>query len=190
MSDDALAMNEFQKRFPKSSEEAIQGMVDSLKKSDQFESFVESLREQTVEEQSLAQQKAEEESKRQAELDRINEEKEIQRYSEYLGGLTDVYGVPLTNEMKETIFDITTSRDEKGMTKLDTYLQSDEGLVLATLGIAYMRDMMQNVASLQKNRVKSKFMDKIFSNPDKLQGGGSTGNDGEDLYEGKILDRF
>jgi len=69
-------------------------------------------------------------------------------------------------------------------------LQSDEGLVLATLGLTYMKQLIQNGASIQKNRARGRVMDKIFETPDKLQSGGSRGNQGEDPYDPSVLNRF
>lgn len=189
MDDDVLAVNDFKKRFPKTSEEAIQGMVDSLKQRGQFEPFVKSLREQLAEEQSLEQQKKADEAKRQAEEQSAREKEELQRYSQYLGNINQVYGVPLNREMKDAVFQITTVRDKQGMTALDHALQSDEGVVLAALGVAFMKDMIQNSASIQKNRARSRIMDKIYDTPEKLQSSGARGQ-AEDPYNPEVLNRF
>lgn len=190
MDDESLALQDFKKRFPKSPDEVVKGMVDSLKQNGQFEPFVKSLREQIAEEQSLEQQKSAEEEARKAQEDAAREQEELTRYAQYLGGVNAVYGVPLTQEMKEAVYQMTTVRDEKGLTQLDHALQSDEGLVLATLGIAYMKQLIQNGASIQKNRARGRVMDKIFETPDKLQSGGNRGNQGEDPYDPSVLNRF
>jgi hypothetical protein len=189
MDDDTLAITDFRNRFPKSNDETIQSMVDSLKQTGQFENFVKSLREQLVEEQSLYQQQMEQQAQQEAEQQAIREQEEIQRYTEYLGNIDNVYGVPLNQEMKEAVFEITTVRDNQGMTALDHALQSDEGVILAALGVAFMKDLIQNSASINKNRARSRVMDKIFDTPEKLQSG--TGRmDDSDPYDPGVLNRF
>jgi len=189
MDDDTLAMTDFKNRFPKSSDETVKSMVDSLKQTGQFENFVKSLREQLAEEQSLYQQQMEQQEQQEAEEQAIREQQEIQRYTEYLSNIDNVYGVPLNQEMKEAVFEITTVRDNEGMTALDHALQSDEGVILAALGVAFMKDLIQNSASINKNRARSRVMDKIFDSPEKLQSG--TGRmDDSDPYDPGVLNRF
>jgi hypothetical protein len=189
MDDNDLAVSDFKKRFPKSPEQAIQSMVDSLKQNGQFEPFVKSLREQLAEEQSLEQQQEAEAAKREEEQQAVRYQEEVQRYQNYLSGINQVYGVPLNREMKEAVFQITTIRDKDGMTALDYALQSDEGTVLAALGVAFMKDMIQNSASIQKNRARSRVMDKIFDNPEKLQSSGGRVT-ADDPYDPSVLNRF
>ena len=189
LNDDALALQDFKKKFPKSPEEAIQGMVESLKKNGQFEAVVRSLREQHVEEQSLESARAEQEAKRKAEEDAARDAEDVQRYAQYLSGLPAVYGIPLTQDMKENVFEMTTARDKKGLTPLDYALQSDEGTVLAALGVLYMKKLIQDGSSIQKNRAKGKMMDRIFETPDKLQSSGGRGAQ-EDQYSPDLLQKF
>lgn len=189
MDDNDLAIKDFKKRFPKSPEEAIQSMVDSLKQNGQFEPFVKSLREQLAEEQGLEQQRMAEQAKREEQEQAARYQEEVRRYENYLQGINQVYGVPLNKEMKEAVFQITTVRDKDGMTALDYALQSDEGTVLAALGVAFMKDMIQNSASIQKNRARSRVMDKIFDSPEKLQSSGGRVT-ADDPYDPSILNRF
>lgn len=189
MDDDTLAMTDFKNRFPKSNDETILSMVESLKQTGQFENFVKSLREQLAEEQSIYQQQMEQQAQQEAEQQAIYEQQEIQRYTEYLSNIDNVYGVPLNQEMKEAVFEITTVRDNQGMTALDHALQSDEGVILAALGVAFMQDLIQNSASINKNRARSRVMDKIFDTPEKLQS--SSGRmDDSDPYDPGVLNKF
>jgi len=189
MDDNDLAVSDFKKRFPKSSETAIQSMVDSLKQNGQFEPFIKSLREQLQEEQGIQEQQKAEMAKREQEERAVREQEELQRYGQYLGNINQVYGVPLNDKMKEAIFQITTVRDNEGFTALDHALQSDEGVVLAALGVAFMKDMIQNSASIQKNRARSRVMDKIFDTPEKLQSSSGRGVD-IDPFDPTVLNRF
>lgn len=189
MDDNDLAVSDFKKRFPKSTDTAIQSMIDSLKQNGQFEPFVKSLREQLVEEQGLQEQQKAEQSKREMEQRAAQEQEELARYGQYLNNINQVYGVPLNSDMKKAVYDITTVRDNQGMTALDYALQSDEGTVLAALGVAFMKDLIQNSASIQKNRARSRVMDKIFDSPEKLQTSGGQGID-VDPFDPNVLNRF
>lgn len=182
MADDALALQNFKKQYPKATDEAVQGMVDALKKSGQFEPFVQGLREQLAEEQRLTQQQQAETEKKRAEEEALKEQQEVEQYAQYVSSIPSVYGIPLTKEMKEAIFDITTARDQKGFTKLDYALQSNDGLILAALGIGFMKQMIANGASIQKNRSKGRIIDRILTSPEALQssGGGGRSQDAED----------
>ena len=189
LGDDDLALRDFKTKYPKSSEEAIRGMIDSLKKSSQFEPFVKSLREQHVEEQSFSEAQSKTQMEQQAKLQRETEKRELEEFSKYVGSLKDIHGVPLTNDMKQNIVKISTQRDEKGNTYLDNALQSNEGVVLASLGIAFMKEMIQNSASLQGNRKNAKLIDKLFKTADSLQSGSGANNDKEEENLA-LLDRF
>jgi hypothetical protein len=190
MTDDALAVKEFKARFPKSTDEAINGMVDSLKKTGQFEAFTASLREQSVEEQRLSAERQEAERQKAAAAQAELEQRQMQEYSDYVGNLTSVYGVPLTDEMKNSILKMTTARDKEGYTYLDRQLQSNTGVVLAAIGVSMLKQMVQNAASMDGNRRNVKLMDKLFESPEKLQGngGGRTEKKAEDDLS--LLDRF
>lgn len=189
-SDDALAVNDFKKRYPKSSEEAINAMVDSLKKSGQFDSFVKGLREQ-YEEDSRAALELEKKTLEQRKIeDAKKAQQELQTYASYLGNLTHVHGVPITDEMKDTIWQISTQADENGQTELDRLLQSDEGTVLASIGIALLKDIVAGAGSLTGNRKNNKLMSKLFDSADKLQSGGSGAKTETNDDDYKLLDQF
>lgn len=190
LSDDDLVMRDMKQRYPKSNEADLKLMVDALKKDAKFETFAKSLRTQYEEEQSSAQQKAEqmraEEERKRAEL----EQQEMEKYSTFVGTLKNVGGVPLTDDMKKSVLRFTTEHDVNGLTRLDHALQSNEGLVLATLGIMYMEKLIQNGASLQGNRRNAKFIDRLYATPDNLQGSSSQGRARDEEYDPAALNRF
>lgn len=173
MDDDSLVAGQIKRLNPKATPEVITSMVDSLKKNGQFAAFAAGLREQSAEEQSLAEQRAQQQRQQEEQARQQKDQQELQEYVQFVGSQTHVYGVPLTNEMKQHVIQFTTVRDDEGMTQLDHALQSNEGTVLATLGIAFMQDLMKNGASAVGNRKNAKFIDKIFQRPDALQSGGN-----------------
>lgn len=188
MDDDNLVANQFKKLNPKASPEVITSMVESLKKNGQFAAFAAGLREQSAEEQSLAEQRAEQQRLADEQARQQKDQQELQEYVQFVGSQTHVYGVPLTNQMKQQVIQFTTVRDDEGMTQLDHALQSNEGTVLATLGIAFMQDLMKNGASADGNRKKAKFIDKIFQRPDALQSGSNGVN--KDEFDASLANLF
>lgn len=190
LGDDDLAIKDFKAKYPKATEEHVRGMVDSLKKNGQFDTFVKSLREQLTEEQSFSEAKTKSDAEKQKVASAEQERQEVAEYTSYVSALTNVHGVPVTPEMKKAVVDMTTRRNQKGETYLDVALQSNEGLTLAALGIAFMKDMITNSASLHGNRKNAKFIEKVFKTPDKLQSSGGSGgqkNEDEDLV---LLNNF
>lgn len=175
LGDDDLAIKDFKAKYPKATEEHVRGMVDALKKNGQFETFVTGLREQLTEEQSFSEAKTREEAEKQTKLTAEQERQEVAEYTSYVSALTNVHGVPVTPEMKKAVVEMATKRDAKGSTYMDLALQSNEGLTLAALGIAFMKEMITNSASLHGNRKNAKFIDKVFKTPDKLQGSSGAG---------------
>lgn len=190
LDDEQLVLKDFKTKYPKSSEEAIRGMVDALKKNSQFETHAKTLREQYQEEQSLSQAQAKQRQEAEAKARVETEARELKEFSDYLGTINDVYGVPLTPEMKQGITQVATVRDEEGLTYLDRALQSDDGVILAALGIAYMQQLIQNAGSLQGNRKNAKFVEKLFKTTEKLQGGSQGSSQQEDQYDPALLNRF
>lgn len=187
-SDDELVINDFKKRYPKATSEMITSMVEPLKKNGQFAAFVTGLREQSADEQRSAADAAETKRKSDEQEQTYKDQQELDNYLEFIGNQTHVYGVPLTEQMKTKIVELTTRRDDKGMTYLDRALQSNEGTVLAILGITYMQDLMKNGASLEGNRKNAKFVNKLFQRPDALQSG-SVGTK-QDEFDPSLANKF
>jgi hypothetical protein len=188
MSDEDLVTNEFKKRYPKATPEMITSMVEPLKKNGQFAAFATGLREQTAEEQRLATEAAENARKEQERAQAVKDQEELQTYMQFVGNQKQVFGVPLTDQMKQQLIQATTVRDDKGMTYLDHALQSNEGTVLAALGIMFMQDLMKNGASVEGNRKNAKFVNKLFQRPDALQSGGNSSKKDENDYT--LANRF
>jgi hypothetical protein len=187
-SDDELVINDFKKRYPKATPEMISSMVEPLKKNGQFAAFATGLREQAADEQRSNAEAAENARKEQERVQAENDQKELQAYTQFVGSQKTVFGVPLTDQMKQQLIQATTVRDDKGMTYLDHALQSNEGTVLAALGIMFMQDLMKNGASVEGNRSKAKFVNKLFQRPDALQSGGQGAK--KDEFDPALANRF
>jgi len=188
MDDDNLVANKFKQLNPKATPEVITSMVDSLKKNGQFAAFAAGLREQSAEEQSLAEQRAEQQRLKDEKDRQQKDQQDLQEYVQFVGSQTHVYGVPLTNQMKQQVIQFTTVRDDEGMTQLDHALQSNEGTVLATLGIAFMKELMKNGASVEGNRKNAKFINRVFQRPDALQSGGNSVK--KDEFDAALANQF
>jgi hypothetical protein len=177
LENDVLVTQNFQKKFPKSSAQAIEGMVKSLKDSGQFETFATDLRTQYAEDETLREQQEVDQRKK-------NEQKEVEdfnnyvkEYATYIGTINKMYDVPITDEMKREVVKFDTQMDNEKMTKLDRYLQSKEGRAIASFAILYMGDLMTNSGSLKSNRKKTQFADQLFDDARQLQSSGGRGED-------------
>lgn len=172
-SDEELALSDFKKRYPKSGEEAIKGMINSLKQSGQFDGFVKGLREQHEEEERTVREKSEADQKLAAEQE---EQRMVQLNEEYKGfvsKLEKVHDMPLTDQQRSLIEQADTVVDEDGMTSLDYALQSNEGRALASIGVFILKDLLHNAASRTGNRKIASFQKRLFDTPDQLQSGQS-----------------
>lgn len=172
VSDDELVKEELKRRFPKSSPEVIEDMIQGLKEKNQYASFLESVKQQLQEEEK---KRYEEEIKRKAEEERLLQEEMERRHDEfvnYLEQLDNLYGVPLTDKMKNTIYKIAVEEDETGMTYLEKALQSRTGLVLAAAGIGLMRDLINARSLTEANRKKNDFIERVFNTTERLQSSG------------------
>lgn len=190
LDNDSLAKKDFKKKYPRATDETIQGMIDNLKKTAQFDPFIKGLRDTIAEEQSSAAAEQTRLAAEKKKLDEVREQQELTEYAGYVNNLKEVYGVPMTKEMKQKVLRFTTQRDENGLTWLDHALQSNQGTVMAAIGIAYMKEMIGNSASLQGNRKNAKFIDKIFTDPGKLQGSSANRKEKEEEYDPALLNKF
>lgn len=189
LDNDSLVMKDFQKRFSKATPQAIEGMVKSLKDSGQFEVFAKELRDQYSEEQSLQEQKAEEQRKAEQLKETEGFNNYVKEFSTFIGGITKLYDVPITDEMKREVIKFDTQLDEKKMSKLDKHLQSKEGRALASLAILYMENLMNNSASLKGNKKKTQFADQLFDDARQLQSSGGRDNSEKEVNWG-VLNNF
>jgi len=164
MDDASIITQKLKTEYPNMEAEEIEQLVQGYKDKGVLEKMATSAREQA----HAYEQKQ----------DELREAKEANDYKEgvqHLASMLDntqaVYDVPLTPDMKKTVFTAATQRDKAGMTYLDKALQSDEGVILATLGVLYMEDLMKAKASTDTNRRNKSLVEKLFENPSNLQSG-------------------
>lgn len=188
-SDEQLVRDHFKKTFPKSSDKAIEGMVSNLKSGNEFNDFATQLREQLAEEKKTIDKKNIEAAKEKQRLEAEKEQENIQKFSARVNSFNVLYGVPLTDQMKKDVISSVTRRDQNGLTYLEKALQSDDGMMLAAMGILHMKELIANGSSMTANKRNKKFIEKVFDSPKDLQSGASASNE-KDEFDPSIANRF
>ena len=183
-----LVREELKIKFPSFTDEDIDDHIELYKSKDKFEKLEATLRDQRKEREAKeieAQQQREETLKQERE-ERLNES--IKQYEGYIKSQSKVGNVTLTQQMKEQLVRAVKERDEEGRNLLDYALQSDEGVMKATLGILFMEQLMKNSGTSKSNRSKKSLMDKLFDNPEELQSGSTVSP--EDDFNAEIANSF
>ena len=164
MKDEDIISLQLRSEYPNMSEDEIKDLVDNYKTKGVLEKMANVARDRM---KQYEQQK----TALELQAEEAQYKKDVQELAEMLGNTTAVYGVPLTKEMKEDVFNAAVKRDESGLTYLDKALQSNEGVILATLGLLHMQDLMRARASTDTNKRNKKLVEKLFENPADLQSG-------------------
>lgn len=167
--DEALILDELKLTMPNTTEEERKVVLEGYKTAGTVEKTAEIMRNARTEREQAQALKQEEDAKEAEKAAKLQRETEVGEYKQYLGGVETVYGVPLTDEMREQLFVASTQLDENNMTYLDKALQSDQGILMATLGILHLKTLMQANSSTIKNRANKQVVDKLFASPDQLQ---------------------
>lgn len=189
MSNDELVKADLVSKYKGVKPEVIDKMVDGYKKSGDFDAIAQAVREQKKAEDDDAARVA-------ADRAKLTEVQQAQRYEQernefkgFLGTIKNVYGVPVDDETKAELHEFITKRDQAtGMTGLDTMLQSNEGLLLAALGMKKLSSLVSTKASVLANRKNSALVNKIFDSPERLQSGSNRG--AEDEMDMALVNQF
>ncbi len=189
MSSDQLVLEDFKSRYPNLKEDVLNKLVEGAKKSGEFEVIAESIRETRKKEAELSAQQEAVRATKQREIEEQQYAQSVQAFQQKLSGIKNVYGVPLDDQMRGEIFAAATQRDREGRTYLDRALQSDEGVMLATLGLLHLEKLVSAKASVKANKRNKSFIEKVFDSPDRLQSGSNSGG-GEEEFDIQAVNRF
>jgi hypothetical protein len=171
MSDEDLVLQDFKKRYPGLGETDYADMVAETKKKNLLPKMATSLREENkkIETQTAAERAKAEERQRQEE--ELEYQANVKSFAGYVTKVSKIHGIPVSNEMKQSIFKAATVRDENGDTELDRLLQSEEGTYLALAGIKYMGKLLSNVNTTASNKSRKSILDTLESSVENLQRG-------------------
>ena len=163
MDDESVVKMDLKNQYPNMTDDEISELVDNYKDKGVLSKMAEASR-----------TKIEEFERQKQEIDERQAQQEYEQSVKEVGAILqntkEVYGVPLTEDIKKDVFIAATQRDpQTGMTYLDQALQSNEGVILATLGLLHMQDLMKANASINTNRRSKKLVEKLFEDPRDLQ---------------------
>jgi soluble cytochrome b562 len=181
-SDEIAVRNQLTTQYPNMTKEEIEDMIDVYKDKGTLEKMATAARE--------AQTKAEQaEQEREAQRAEQEYAQGIQEFGKLVKSAGKVYGIPLTDEVKNDVFAAVTQRDENGETYMDKILNTDQGLFLAALGTLHMETLMKARSSTDSNRSNKKLVDRLFDKASDLQ---SSSNDDEkqEGFNAELADRF
>jgi hypothetical protein len=187
--DEEVVKDSLRKQFPTMSDTDIQESIDALKDRNKLAGMASTARERAITEEQEKKRSEEESQKQQAILDEQKRAEDVRVYAEYVGKLNTVYGVPVDETMKKQLILAATQTDEKGYTFLDKALQSDEGVLLATMGLLHLEKLIRASGTTNKNRVRNDLMSLLTSDPKELQSSSAVEqNDGN--FNVNLANRF
>jgi len=181
-SDEDIVRNQLTTQYPSMTKEEIDDTIDAYKDKGTLEKMATSARE--------AQKKAAEEAQTQEAQRAEQEYKEsVQEFGKLVKSAGKVYGVPLTDQIKNDVFVAVTQQDDDGMTYMDKLLSTDQGLFLATLGVLHMETLMKARTSTDTNRSNKKLVDRLFENASDLQSS-SQDEEKQEGFNAELADKF
>lgn len=168
-SDEEIVKDSIRSTAPTMSDDDLNDVIQTLKEKGKLETMATEARNKTIADEELSKKEREEKEKLQAEQFEKERLEEVQKYSEYVGKISSVHGVPLDAKMKKELIVATTQPDKEGLTYLERALQSDLGVVRATIGLLYLERLMDASKTTNKNKVRNDLMEKLIADPEKLQ---------------------
>ena len=170
-SDEETVKDSFKSTAPSMSDEDINEVVQSLKEKGKLETMATEARNKVIADEELKRAEQEKTDKAQAEQDDKDRLAEVQGYTDYVGKIANVNGVPLDSKMRKELIVAATQPDKDGLTYLERALQSDLGVVRATIGLLHLEKLMNATNATSKNRVRNDLMEKLIADPKELQSG-------------------
>jgi hypothetical protein len=182
LSNEQLVREELKLITPNASDDDISTVVEGYKSSETLDKTADIMRTARKDRETQEATDAEQLTKDNLKAQSEKRTQDIAEFGGYLKKVNSVYGVPVTEDMRNQVFIASTQQDENGDTYLDKALQSDQGILLATLGLLHMERLVQASASTKNNRANKSLADKLFATPEQLQSGEGEGS-GDKLNE-------
>ena len=170
-SDESVVKDSLKQQFPDMSDEDIDDMIQDLKTKDKLSTMATNVRNREAEAEEKSRQQKEEEEKKAREDEEKARAEDIANYKGYVGKISNVNGIPLDSAMKNELIVAATQPDKDGLTYLERALQSDLGVVRATLGLLHLEKLMNASKSTNKNRIRNDIMERLTADPKDLQSG-------------------
>lgn len=178
MDDEVLIRKDLKVQYPGMGDEKIDSIISGYKEKDIVGDMANAARQRMKANDQAAEAQRQREKEIADKQDAQERARSVEELGTFLRGVNNVYGVPLTDDMRAQVFVAATQLDEDGDTYLDKALQSNEGLVLATLGILHLKQLIGGKRSIEGNKTVKKIIDNLFDDPANLQSGKGGHNDG------------
>lgn len=172
MDDEQLILEELKLTMPGATDDQRRKVLEGLRNTDAITDTADTMRKARTERENKMRQQEEIQRQQQEEQNQLNLQQEIQQFGNYVSRVKDVYGVPMTDKMRREVFEFTTKQDGEGLTQFDRYTQSDEGLLLAAMGVLHMQQLIGGGKTTVKNSVKKSIFDTLAGDPSELQSSG------------------
>lgn len=177
VSDDELVSLALQEKFPNHTQEEIDDLIAFYKEKGRFEGIVKELREERANAEAEQIKKANEEvanKKRMAEEAKARSDEQFYRYIE---SQNDFMGVPLDNKKKEDVYTLATAVNPKtGNLLLEDFLEKDEYVMRAAMGILYLEEIVEALASKKGVKKATKLIDRLYESPEEFNTKKKTSN--------------
>jgi hypothetical protein len=192
MDDESLVRRDLKAQYPGMADDKLNSIVQGYKDKEMLTEVATAARQRmrTTDEAMAASRTKEADRVKVREAE--DHRKEVESYALFLKGVTNVYGVPLTEEMKKQIFTAVTGLDENGEAYLDKALQSNEGVTLAALGVLMLKELLGGKRSISNNKANKKLIDRLFEDTTALQSGaqGHQGAENTDEQDALVGNTF
>lgn len=186
--DDQIVFNDLKKKYPKLSDATLNNMIATQKEKGQFTEIASAVREQMKEDETKS---AAQRAKQEEEEIRIRQQEyqqEVEQFTGLVKKVQKINGVAFTEDMKSEVLGFALKRNNEGLSQLDMALQSDVGVLRASLGIILLEKLMGAQASVLKNQGKRSVFDKLLTKPEDA-GSGSGARRAEEVPD-EVFNRW
>ncbi len=187
-SDEEIVKDSIKRQFPTMKEEDVEDTLSGYRERNKIGPMAEIARAAVIENEKNDDITKEKVRKDQEILDEKDRVEDVNTYRTYIGNIKDVQGIPIDAKMKNELFVAATQPDEKGLTYLDRALQSDEGVLRATLGLLHLERLIQAGKTTDKNIQRANLVDKLLADPKEL--GNSSHVQHSDGFDPTAADTF
>ena len=186
-SDEELVKDKLKNQFPNMSDDDIQDSLDKLG-DEKVTAMAKEARIKDAADEEVREKERVEKEKLQSEQDVESRTEEVRGYKSYVGKINNVNGIPIDDKMKRELIAAATQPDKDGVTYLERALQSDLGIVRATLGLLHLERLMDAGKTTKKNQIRNDLMERLTANPEELQS--RTTVETEDGFDEKAANSF
>lgn len=168
-SDEEIVKDSIKRQFPTMSDEDVEDTLGGYRERNKISKMAEIARATSIENEKSDDLAKEKVRKDQEKVDEDTRLEDVNNYRTYINNIKGVEGIPIDVKMKNELFVAATQTDEKGLTYLDKALQSDAGILRATLGLLHLERLIKAGKTTDKNLQRADLIDKLLTDPKELQ---------------------